>query len=117
MAVIECTFLVPLARDANLSDGSKHPAEAWEWLDNELFVRFSGGTMAPGTYQGFYRDPDTGQRVNDESYRFIVAVDEADLEPLRSMLRAACVLFAQKCIYLSVAGNVEFIEALNNGPS
>lgn len=111
---IECSFFVPLNRDAILSDGLQHPTEAWEWLDNELFVRFSGGTKAPGTYQGFYRDPNTGQRVDDESYRFVVALSESEVDPLRSMLRAACVLFAQKCIYLSVAGKVEFIEAIGD---
>src|SRR5205809_6218913 len=97
---VECSFFIPLKRDANLSDGAVHPREAWEWLDNELFVRFSGGTKAPGEYEGFYRDPDTGQRVPDESYRFLVAVREAELDKLRSLLAGACVIFGQKCIYL-----------------
>lgn len=108
---LECSFLVPLRRDANLSDGAMHEQTAWEWLDNELFERFGGGTMAPGTYQGFYTDPDTHQRVTDESYRFVVAIAESEVESLRLLLRAACVLFAQKCMYLSVAGRVEFISA------
>ena len=108
--LLECSFFVPLRRDSNLSDGSLHPAEAWEWLDNELFVRYRGGTMAPGEYRGFYQDPDTQERVDDASYRFLVAVPEDEIDDLRGLLAAACILFAQKCIYLSIAGNVEFVE-------
>ena len=108
---VECSFFVPLKRDAILSDGALHESTVWEWLDNELFERFGGGTMAPGTYRGFYTDPDTQQRVGDESYRFIVALPESDADKLRKLLQAVCVLFAQKCIYLSIAGRVEFIAA------
>jgi hypothetical protein len=93
-----------------LSDGAVHPPEAWQWLDNELFNRFHGRTMAPGEYQGFYRDPDTGERVADDSFRYLVAVPKNDVKSLRSVLAGACVIFAQKCIYLSVAGKVEFVD-------
>ncbi len=105
----ECAFLIPLRRDANLSDGELHSTEAWEWLDDELFVKFDGVTMAPGIYMGAYRDPDTGERVNDESRRFIVALPGERVEELKSLLRSACEVFQQKCIYLSVAGTVELI--------
>lgn len=63
-----------------------------------------------GPVQGFYQDPDTGEQVHDESYRFIVAVSEDKIPELRRLLQAACVMFAQKCIYLSRAGVVEFIK-------
>ncbi len=56
-SLVECSFFIPLQRDANLSDGASHPQEAWDWLDNELFHRFGGGTMAPGTYEVFTRTP------------------------------------------------------------
>lgn len=109
-AVLECSFLIPVRRDSNLSDGSEHESELWDWLTAELFNRFRGGTAAPGSYQGFYEDPDTHQRVIDESYKFMVAVDEARIPELRQLLSAACIFFQQKCIYLSVAGHVEFVE-------
>ena len=108
--VWECSFFIPVRRDANLSDGVLHSAEVWEWLDNELFDRFGGGTAAPGLYAGFYRDPDTKERVADQSHKFIVAVSAKQLDDLRDLLAQACVKFQQKCIYLSVAGEVEFIE-------
>ncbi len=115
--VVECSFFVPLKQDANLSDGLLHGNASWDWLDNELFARFAGGTKAPGTYHGFYKDPDTLQRVDDESYRFVVAISETQLDELRMLLRAVCVIFVQKCIYLSVAGRVEFIEATQHEPN
>lgn len=107
---LECEFYIPRYRDKNLSDGQPHLTKAWEWLDNELDEEFQAGTMAPGLYKGFYRDPDTNERVDDESYKFIVAVPGSALNRLRSLLVRACVVFQQKCIYLSVAGQVEFIR-------
>ena len=111
---VECSFFVPIRRDANLSDGELHSTEVWEWLNDELFDRFSGGTRAPGLYEGFYRDPDTKERVADESRKFIVALPESQLDELRTLLATACVKFQQKCIYLSAAGQVEFIEAADH---
>jgi hypothetical protein len=108
--LLECSFLIPIRRDANLSDGGVHEPVALEWLTNELFGRFQGATVAPGKYQGFYEDPDTHARVADESYRYVVAVPESRVDELRQLLSAACVVYRQKCIYLSVAGRVEFIE-------
>ncbi len=58
---VECSFLIPVRRDSALSDGRPHPRKAWEWLDNELYVRFGGMTLAPGKYQGFYQDPTQGR--------------------------------------------------------
>ena len=68
------------------------------------------GTLAPGLYQGGYTDPDTGERVFDQSRKFYVAVPGRDLNKVRKMLTQACNVFGQKCIYLSIAGKVEFIE-------
>lgn len=108
--LLECTFLIPLRRDANLSDGSFHKPETWDWFTTQLVNRFRGWTAAPGAYHGYYEDPDTHQRVADESYKYIVAVEESYVADLRQLLSTACLLFQQKCIYLSVAGRVEFVE-------
>jgi hypothetical protein len=48
--------------------------------------------------------------VYDQSVRYQVAVPRNEVARLRSLLREACRVFAQKCIYLSVAGYVEFVE-------
>jgi hypothetical protein len=108
--IVECSFFIPIRRDANLSDGQPHEQDVWAKLDFELYARFEGGTLAPDFYRGFYRDPDTGQRVDDESARFIVAIPESRLDELRQLLAEACDWFFQKCIYLSVAGQVEFVR-------
>lgn len=111
---LECSFFILTRRDANLSDGELHSTEVWEWLDDEIFDQFNGGTVAPGLYDGFYRDPDTKKRVGDQSHKFIVAVSARQLNDLRTLLSEACLKFQQKCIYLSVAGEVEFIEAADH---
>ena len=94
--LVECSFLIPVRRDANLSDGKIHAPELWAWRDEELLDRFYGRTVAPGRYEGFYVDPDTQEKVSDESMRFVVAVERADLRDLRDLLSAACVEFQQK---------------------
>lgn len=108
---VECSFLIPIRRDALLSDGRRHSTKTWRWLDEELYLRFGGRTVAPGLYRGFYADPHTGQQVADESRKFIVALSQAQLGVLHDLLNEVCTRFQQKCIYLSVAGQVEFVEA------
>ena len=48
--------------------------------------------------------------MDDESARFIVALPESQVDELRQLLVEACNRFYQKCIYLSVAGQVEFVN-------
>jgi hypothetical protein len=105
----ECSFLIPVRRDRTLSDGKRHSRKEWLWLQDELFI-FGGMTEASQLYRGSYTDPQTGQRVWDESRKFFVALARAQVDDLRRLLRQACGKFHQKCIYLSVAGRVEFVE-------
>jgi len=107
--LLECSFLIPVRRDRNLSDGKPHPPKTWFWLEDELLA-FSGATRAPNAYQGWYLDADTGERVRDRSRKYFVAVPRGRIPELRGLLRQACSKFRQKCIYLSVAGQVEFVE-------
>lgn len=106
---LECSFLIPICRDANLSDGLPHASEIWEWLYDELVVRFQGVTFSPLIYRGTYLEPDTAERVSDESKKYTVAIEESRVDELRGLLTAACVFFEQKCIYLSIGGHVEFV--------
>ena len=48
---------------------------------------------------------------------YVVAMTESQLDELRTLLSVACIKFQQKCIYLSAAGQVEFIEANQNETS
>lgn len=109
-ALVECSFLIPIRRDRNLSDGTLHSPTEWQWLDSELERRFGGGTKSPGLYSGFYTDLETGEHVSDDSRQFLLAVSRKNVQSVRELLKTACVEFHQKCIYLSIAGKVEFIE-------
>ena len=107
---MECYFLVPLHRDSDLADGAPHLSYCWEWLDREILTRYQARTIAPGVYEGIYSDPDTGKPVQDQSRKFIVAMPRSRVDELRRLLVQVCVEFEQKCIYLCVAGKVEFVE-------
>jgi hypothetical protein len=107
--LLECSFLIPIRRDRILSDGRRHNLRAWDWLESEL-TQFGGATKAGSLDLGWYQDPDVGERVTDLSQRYTVALPRKELGRLRGLLREACAMFQQKCIYLSVAGHVEFVE-------
>jgi hypothetical protein len=111
--LLECSFLIPTNRDVKLSDGRAHERWLWTWLDAELYRRFGGGTQSEGFYQGFYIDPDTNEKVTDRCLKFFVALTEDQVEELRLLLRGVCFLFEQKCIYLNVAGRVDFVKPID----
>jgi hypothetical protein len=112
-ALTECSFLIPIRRDRYLADGRLHRTTAWQWLDNRLY-EFGGATRATELYEGWYIDPDTDETVKDLSRKYVVALSRRRLARLRSLLREACEVFQQKCIYLSVAGSVEFVGRLGH---
>lgn len=107
--LLECAFLIPLRRDKNLSDGRRHLSRCWDWLEDHL-CGFGGMTRDKALHEGWYPDPDTGERVRDESRRYVVALAREAVDELCVLLSEACTVFQQKCIYLSVAGSVEFVE-------
>jgi hypothetical protein len=113
MRLLECSFLIPIRRDRNLSDGKRHRKETWDWLEGRLYV-LGGATQATQLYSGWYVDSDTGKRVDDDSRKYFVALSRADVDRLRAVLREARRVFQQKCIYLSVAGHVEFVEGVSD---
>jgi hypothetical protein len=87
-----------------------HSPQVWQWLNDELYKRFDGRSIAPGLYEGVWKSPKTGLPIHDETRRFIVALPADRIDELRALLRATCGQFEQQCIYLSVASHVEFIE-------
>ena len=107
--LLECSFLLPIRRDRNLSDGKPHHRRVWIWLEDRL-GDFGGLTRDTALHAGYYVDPDTEEAVKDLSRRYTVALPRKSIARLRGVLREACEVFQQKCIYLSVAGHVEFVE-------
>lgn len=115
--MLEATFLIPLRRDAESSDGKTHSRKMWRWLERELYLRFSGITRAPGECTGFWQSPKTRAAIVDRSRMYLVALPRHQLQELRSFLAVVGYLFGQQSLYLSVAGHVEFIKAEeNDGP-
>ncbi len=108
--LVECSFLIPLRRDKNLSDGKPHELQCWDWLEAQL-AEFGGGSYSNATESGWYEDPDTKERVRDESWRHTVAVTSRQVRRLRALLADACEIFQQKCIYLRVGIHVEFVRS------
>jgi hypothetical protein len=111
LVILECQFLIPLRRDRDISDGELHDRTVWRWLEDELFDHFDGYGKARESHDGAWRSRLTGKRTRDVSRRFFVALPKKRLNELRAILRQACIRFAQQCIYLSIAGIVEFVEA------
>lgn len=113
--MVESHFLIPMRRDAEISDGQPHETEAWDWLNHQMQVGFDGWTRAPGYYHGVWKNPKSGQIIHDESRQYILAIPEIDGDKLRGLLKLACRVFAQRCLYLAIAGRVEFVEPDNYG--
>ena len=83
----------------------------WEMASYTPIHDFAGWSRTPGLVEGVYKDPDTGRPVSDKSRRYVVALPHRELDRLRRYLREVGAVFKQKIIYLSVAGQVEFVEA------
>ena len=107
----ECRFLVPVHRDVEISDGGIHDPASWNWLHEQMRQRFSGWTRLSGKCVGEWISDTTGEIIADQSVQYFVAVPTTRLPLLRDLLRDACVVFGQQCIYLSIGGFVEFVEA------
>ena len=109
--MLECSFLIPMTRDLEIADGLLHPRSTWKWLERELCAIFGAMTIAPGEYKGVWPSFVSKRRVSDRSKKYVVAIPRKRMPELRSILQDACLVFKQQCLYLSVAGHVEFIKA------
>jgi hypothetical protein len=72
--IVECSFLIPLHRDAEISDGEQHSPQVWRWLNDALYLTFDGRTIAPGVYKGVWKSPATGNPIHDETRKYIIAL-------------------------------------------
>jgi hypothetical protein len=108
--LVECQFLVPLRRDAEISDGKLVDTRDWRWLQEKLLEQFGGWGMMSDSFEGAWRSGVSGKESRDFSKRYFVALSKSEVQALREILKLACIRFGQQCIYLSVAGMVEFVE-------
>ena len=110
---VQCESFVPIVRN---SDKKPHQPVAWNLLVNEIRRVFPAGHTGPETfYRGDALVPGEDEEnpaeppVKDTSRRYILAIPEAKVSDLRLLLRMAAHTFDQQAIYLSVAGQVEFV--------
>jgi hypothetical protein len=110
---VECSFLIPVVRD---SDRTPHPPIVWKLLHDAIRAAFPEGHTGPElvhkdveTVSGEYVEEVTKRIVSDVSRRYTLAIPRRKLADLRRLLRKAAGTFDQKAVYLSVAGEVEFL--------
>lgn len=103
--------MIPLVRN---SDERPHGSLAWRDFDDEMNRTFVDGSTGPERlYQvapvpGRYSDSQ-GRQVQDESWRYYIALPSSRIDQLRTVLKRACNTFDQESIYLSVGGRVELV--------
>lgn len=103
--LLEANFLIPLREDNRIGNGNLHSPLRWAIFERKIRLEFKGITKAPGTYKGYDEDD-----IYDLSRKYIVAVERGKLNRLRDLLKQAARTFKQKSIYLSIAGEVEFVK-------
>ncbi len=100
---------MPIREDANVGNGELHSHDKWEWLREELYARFGGWNIAPNLYPGGWIDPETGERIEDESRKHFVDFKREDLNKMRRFIKKVAIVFKQKCIRFEHEGEVEYI--------
>jgi hypothetical protein len=95
MAHTKFTFLIPLIDN----EGQPFPASDWDWLQDELVVRFGGWTL-DGRVEGAWKDSESGQVYRDRSVRYVVVVAESAVSDLLSFLGEVKVHFRQLALYV-----------------
>lgn len=108
----EVRFLVPMLRN---SDHQLHDVAQWEWIENEMYVRYPNGwqqrhlerigNTISGTVRGRWFDPETQQIVPDDCAEFVVAVPPDQMTVLFDFFDEICVRFDQKCLYFTTGGD------------
>ena len=113
--LVDCYFLVPIRRN---SDRRLHSRLLWRDLRQALRTSF-GGSSGPRRIFAFrevelmpgeWVQGQTGKVIEDESRKYHVAVADDQVAALRGILRRVANSFDQECIFLSVAGIVEYVE-------
>jgi hypothetical protein len=108
----EVRFLVPMLRN---SDRQLHDIAQWEWLENEMHVRYPGGwqqreverteNTIKVTVRGRWFDQEKQESVPDNSVEFVVALPPDQMTALFALFEEICTRFDQKCLYFTTGGD------------
>ena len=108
----EVRFLLPMLRS---SDRQLHDIAQWEWLEDEMHVRYPNGWQLPevertdstvqGKVRGRWFDEEEQKRVPDDSVELVVAVPANQMTALFTLFDEICARFDQKCIYFAAGGD------------
>ncbi len=109
-ALRKCTILIPLA----YNDGTPVPGDVLVQIENRLYERFGGYTVA-GTVDGAVRMAD-GTRANDRSLVLWVAVPAERIDELRHEVAVLARELRQESIYFEISdGSVELVAPAADG--
>jgi hypothetical protein len=110
---VQCEFFIPIVRN---SDKKPHQPIAWNLLVNEIRKVFPAGHTGPETFYrgdslvpGEFEESPAVPPIQDMSRRYILAIPETKVNDLRLLLKMAAHTFDQLAVYLSVAGQAEFV--------
>ncbi len=109
----ECAFMIPLVRN---SDRQLHGPIAWRDFEDTILRTFVEGSTGPerlfrvaAPVPGLWRDG-AQKTVEDENWRYYLAIPRGRIDELRAVLKRACNTFDQEAIYLSVGGSAGLVR-------
>lgn len=89
------TFLLPLLDN----EGQPIPASDWDWMCNELVARYGGWTL-DGKVEGAWLDKASGRVYRDSSARYVVVVEESEVQGFLGFLAEVKTRFRQEALYV-----------------
>ncbi len=107
-AKLQATVLIPQNEDLVAGNGKSHPDWKWKKLLNDFYVNYRGWTATPDLYLGGWID-ESGKRVEEQSRKFYIDIDQANIEIAKAQISSIAKLFCQRCIRFEIAGFVEYI--------
>jgi hypothetical protein len=116
----EVRFLVPMLRD---SDRQLHDVAQWEWIEDEMHVRYPNGwqqreverteNTVKGTVRGRWFDKEKQESVPDDCVEFVVALPPDEMTGLFALFEEICARFDQKCLYFTTGGDAALYHPTN----
>lgn len=108
--LLECSFLIPVARSDGASDKCRQNQAGQDWLIQSLVDCFDRVYRSSALYDGVTGRSEPTKLASSRFQLFFVPVSNRRLDELRRVLHEACAVFDAEEIYLSIAGAVEYIR-------